>query len=296
MGKKFPAHAPALLVVLAFAACKTNTEGTITSLDDGGSTQTSGMGTAGQGGGAGGSGVPGSGGSSGGSQDAGFSFNPVEAGPMAPASDAAAACGMLVATIRDFKDDHPDFEKTIQTVRDLVRVDLGADGKPVYAPPGPTAVTAGAASFDQWYRDVPGVNMRLMIPLPLTQTQPGNFAYSNNAFFPMDNQAFGNQGRSHNYNVTTEIHATFKYRGGERFTFTGDDDVFIFVNRKLALDLGGVHPQQTQTIDFDRQATALGITIGGTYSFDAFHAERHTTESNFRMETSIECLESTIIK
>jgi fibro-slime domain-containing protein len=138
--------------------------------------------------------------------------------------------------------------------------------------------------------------MKTMIPLPLVQTRPGNFAYSNNAFFPLDGQAFGNQGRNHNFHFTTEIHATFKYRGGERFTFTGDDDVFIFVNKKLALDLGGVHPEQNATIDFDAQAAALGIKVGNSYAFDAFHAERHTTESNFRMETSIECLESTIIK
>jgi fibro-slime domain-containing protein len=85
------------------------------------------------------------------------------------------------------------------------------------------------------------------------------------------------------------MHATFRYRGGEVFTFRGDDDVFVFVNGKLALDLGGVHGAETDTIDFDAQAGALGITVGSTYSLDVFHAERHTVESNFRIETSIEC-------
>jgi fibro-slime domain-containing protein len=289
MGNKFPAHPLALL--FALAGCQTNTEGTITTIDDAGAV-VSGMGPgtpiAGSGGG-------GTGGSSGTNPDAGFSFNPTDAGAGAQADAAGtAACGMLLATIRDFKDDHPDMEKTIQTVRNLVRTDLGADGKPVYAPAGATAVTAGAASFDQWYRDVAGVNMRIQIPLPLTPTGPGTFAYSNNAFFPLDNQGFGNQNRNHNFHFTTEIHASFKYRGGERFTFTGDDDVFIFINKKLALDLGGVHPEESASIDFDAQATALGITRGNVYTFDAFHAERHTTQSNFRMETSIECLETVI--
>jgi fibro-slime domain-containing protein len=296
MGK---ALAPAL-IVLALAGCHTNTEGTITSLDDGGapvsSTGLGGITSTGSGGGGGG--AVGTAGVSGGNQDGGFVFNPGDAGTAGQHLDAAtsAACGMLVATMRDFKDDHPDFEKMIATVRGLVKPDLGADDKPVYAPPGATQVTAGAASFDQWYRDVAGVNTKFMIPLPLVQTRPGNFAYSNNAFFPLDGQGFGNQGRSHNFHFTTELHASFKYRGGERFTFTGDDDVFIFVNKKLALDLGGVHKEQSATIDFDMQAAALGITVGKVYAFDAFHAERHTTESNFRMETSIECLESTVIK
>jgi len=63
----------------------------------------------------------------------------------------------------------------------------------------------------------------------------------------------------------------------------------VFVNGKLALDLGGVHGAQEDTIDFDAQAGALGITPGNTYALDVFHAERHTSESNFRIETSIEC-------
>jgi fibro-slime domain-containing protein len=43
------------------------------------------------------------------------------------------------------------------------------------------------------------------------------------------------------------------------------------------------------SIDFDAQAARLGLTRGQTYRFDVFHAERHTSESNFRMQTSIEC-------
>ncbi|GMU63116.1 MAG: hypothetical protein AMXMBFR34_48790 [Myxococcaceae bacterium] len=65
--------------------------------------------------------------------------------------------------------------------------------------------------------------------------------------------------------------------------------MWVFVNRKLALDLGGVHGAESGTVDFDALAPSLGLTVGQTYPFDVFHAERHTTESNFRIETSIEC-------
>jgi fibro-slime domain-containing protein len=289
MGHKFPAH-PLALVAIALAGCNTNTNGTIIATDDGG-TQVAGFtgGTGGNGGNTG-SGGAGNGGSS---KDGGFTFNVPDASPSS-AGDAGAKCGMLIATMRDFKDDHPDMEKTIATVKGLVKPELGPDDKPVYAPPGATTVTAGQASFDQWYRDVPGVNMKFSVPLPLVSGGPMMFVFSDSNFFPLDNLGFGNQGRGHNFHFTTEIHATFRYRGGERFTFTGDDDVFIFVNKKLAIDLGGVHLPLSQTIDFDAQAAALGITVGNVYSFDAFHAERHTTMSNFRMETSIDCLESVI--
>jgi len=204
-------------------------------------------------------------------------------------------CGDLLARLRDFKDTHPDFEKFVGSgVKGIVLPALGADGKPVLDTSKPLREVTSPESFAQWYRDTPGVNLPIEITIPL-QPVADSFEYSNQAFFPLDGLGFGEQGRKRNYHFTTEIHTSFLYRGGEQFTFSGDDDLWIFVNGKLALDLGGTHSPQMGTVDFDAQAALLGITPGQSYKLDIFHAERHTTASNFKIRTNIDCFRPVIL-
>jgi fibro-slime domain-containing protein len=114
------------------------------------------------------------------------------------------------------------------------------------------------------------------------------FTFDSNSFFPLDGTGWGNQGRAHNYHFTTEVHTEFAYKGGETFRFTGDDDLFVFINRRLAIDLGGVHAAVSDQVDLDARAQELGIETGKIYPLDLFHAERHTTESNFRVDTNLQ--------
>ncbi len=213
-------------------------------------------------------------------------------------------CGSILAVIRDFKGSdesggHPDFEHYLgqQPTTGLVKSDLGTDFKPVYTgaceskartsqcPYG--AMTTNGALFDQWYRGVADVNKQYILNLSFEPN--GNVStFRSDLFFPLDGQGWGNSGKGedgqqHNFGFTTEVHTEFQYNGGEQFTFVGDDDVWVFINNKLAVDLGGVHPAATGSVALD----TLGLTKGTRYPLDLFHAERHTNASHFRVDTNL---------
>jgi fibro-slime domain-containing protein len=236
--------------------------------------------------------------------------------------DEDACDSTLPVTFRDFSQSHPDFEMAFsgdEPRLHLVQPQLGADGKPVFLDRvgcprdnqrqrecntgfHPTeAVITSQASFDQWYRTIPGTNFPFDKEITLTEASPGSgvYQYGSNAFFPLTlSEGFGETppGQGRNFLFTTEIHLTFSYQRGQVFTFRGDDDLWIFINGKLALDLGGMHGEREAKIDFDAQAAELGIVPAGSYAMDLFHAERHTSASNFYMETNIACFTPAILR
>jgi len=223
--------------------------------------------------------------------------------PMAVPAAANGPTIDLPVTIRDFHGigwgspgvdayyEHPDFEDGIASDPGIVQTTLGGDKKPVYAGLSGNPTTHGPTAFDQWYRNTSNVNMPL--DTTLTFTWDGTkYVYSNPSFFPIDGLLLGNDGRVHNYHFTLELHHSFTYQGGEMFHFTGDDDLWLFINNQLVIDLGGVHPAMSASVNLD----TLGLTLGNHYDFDLFFAERHTTQSNFIVQTTIELEEEPSIE
>lgn len=196
---------------------------------------------------------------------------------------------------------HPDFEAyggSTETLG-LVETMLGGDGKPVYTGAcevaGVTAAcpydrqTTNQTAFDQWYRDVAGVNVKHVTKITLNQQPNGSYYFPDAAFFPLDGLGWVAGGQesasaNHNFSFTSEIRTWFEFQGNESLSFSGDDDVWVFINDRLALDLGGLHPQRSSSFTLDAPtATTLDLVAGNVYEIALFHAERHTDASNFNL-------------
>lgn len=234
-------------------------------------------------------------------------------------ADAAQTCdGKLTGYVRDFSAAlHPDFEPTDFTYPmrvsgkyladepGIIQATLGADQKPVYAKGNGSAsgTTTGSANFASWFHDTEGINQGRELTLQFTQdpNDPSGSKWlydsaTTMGFFPIDGELLGakapkNEGLPHNYHFTFELHTVFKYQSGQVFRFRGDDDVWIFINQQLVVDLGGIHVAEEKTVDL----AALGLVDGQEYPLDGFFAERHVTDSNFSMETSLEFVKCNVV-
>ncbi len=208
---------------------------------------------------------------------------------------------VLNTTVRDFKaygttGGHIDFENAIGNDPGIVATTLPASKDPTYMGTVGNPTTHGADEFNMWFGGpaVAGIDAGIVIPVALTFNETfagsGVYNYNSSAFFPIDGAGYGNQGYGHNFHFTLEMHTQFTYQTGQSFSFTGDDDVWVYINNSLVIDLGGVHGAESAGVNLD----LLGLTAGNSYDFDFYFAERHTVGSNLNIQTSIKLLENPV--
>ncbi len=166
----------------------------------------------------------------------------------------------------------------------------------------------GIDKFHDWYNDVPSVNRSFYTDLVLTRNAQGVYIYNNDTFLPLnagagyqkfhptDPDPFGPRPEINPTDVwgfTMELHTQFTYTAGKGqvFSFKGDDDVWVFINDQLAIDLGGLHSALSATVNLDTKAASLGLVDGASYPLDFFFAERHSTGSHCQITTSLQLLQ-----
>ncbi|MCL2207048.1 MAG: fibro-slime domain-containing protein [Fibromonadales bacterium] len=92
-----------------------------------------------------------------------------------------------------------------------------------------------------------------------------------------------------NQHFCFESHAEFTYEKGQEFFFRGDDDIWVYMNNQLVVDLGGVKLAAPGYVNLD----SLGLVEGEKYPIDIFFCDRRTTMSNVRIATSMYMGQST---
>jgi fibro-slime domain-containing protein len=221
---------------------------------------------------------------------------------------------LMAATVRDFSKEHPDFDfgglTGDHSVSGVVEKALGPDRHPVRS----SKAVADAnlfTRFDSWWKTDPANatpalrSYETCADIPMSKSNDGLWEYDSyrtpqHGFYPIDDfntpketlascynipstsQWVTNQ-PAHNMNFCLESHASFIYKKGQRFSFRGDDDVWVFINEKLVIDLGGIHVPKSDSVNLD----TLGLAEGKEYKWDFFYCERQPCGSSLRIKTSI---------
>lgn len=180
---------------------------------------------------------------------------------------------LVTGTLRDFFVSHADFAvPNGDDVQQLVHGTLGADGKPVFFPMSATSTVAGPASFNGWWRDTPGVPSRPVNFFMGQGTDAGVFHFGSTQFYPVDRGSGPDP--DPNRNFTWELHESMRYQPGTVLGFASADDLWVFYNGQLVVDLGGVHSRQSFALSLTELAPQLGLAAGQSYPLDLFYAHR----------------------
>ncbi|MBM4782689.1 MAG: fibro-slime domain-containing protein, partial [Archangiaceae bacterium] len=194
----------------------------------------------------------------------------------------------LPGVFRDFSRTAPDFAAFNGDGPLMVAPTLGPGRKPQLTA-GMKVTVASASSFARWWSDAVGgdggVVARAPLTLPVTETlTPGVFGFQTTSLNAMDYAPGLADGPLPNRNFTWELHDSMPYQPGRTLGFASADDLWVFWNGRLVVDLGGVHSRASFALSLDAVASQVGAVPGGSYPLDVFFAHRGAHDPELQLE------------
>jgi len=145
-----------------------------------------------------------------------------------------------------------------------------------------------AESFDEWFRDIPGVNMSMLHTVAGSRQDDdeyeGMYEINIPQFYPIDDMLLGNDS-NHNRFFTYVIVAEFEYDADADYQmyFKSDDDAWLFIDGLMVADLGGINGSSEQWIELDR----LDLVDGQTYRMRLLKSDRSDASCRFHLVTDV---------
>lgn len=187
--------------------------------------------------------------------------------------------------------------------RGLVGYELNEEYLPVFTS-GKLTSNRGLSDTKRWFSAVDGKSASYIGALKMEYAANGaSFSFTRDEFYPLDDAKFSDgdvvneDGHNHLFTMGFTVPFTVLASGEETFEVEADDDTFVFVGNKLAIDLGGVHDVamgrfviqkngEVYAASGDEEVAFTGITLnkGEGSMVRIFHADRDEDDSVFNVK------------
>lgn len=184
----------------------------------------------------------------------------------------------------------------------MVEYELGDDHLPILKA-GSLTSNRGLNDTTRWFTAVDGKSASYIGAMKMEYVSEGaKFFFNRDEFYPLDDAKFSDgdtvnsDGHNHLFTMSFAVPFTVLSSGGESFDVVADDDTFVFVGDKLAIDMGGVHDiaegrfrilenGEVYAASGDEELAFTGITLekGKGSMVRIFHADRDADDSVFNV-------------
>lgn len=182
----------------------------------------------------------------------------------------------------------------------LVDYNLDKDYLPIGIK-GEAVSNRGMSDLGRWFNKVEGKSTSYSGTLKMGYNPAlTEFSFVAEEFYPIDGAKFSDgdfvnsDGHNHLFTLNLAVPFTVLNSGEEEFSITADDDTFVFIDNKLAIDMGGVHEAVSGRLLITKDGevfsgvgeeslayTGIKLEKEKGAIIRVFHADRDSTESVF---------------